>query len=416
MGFLDRFFVPRAQRPAFYRDAQMAATRSALTGLCIAIAVQVVLGMGGDERHAAWMHTGMFIGLLCSLGYVQLGNRFNPMRLLVFSDSLSALCLFAVGLYGIGAFEGALPLAILATAATGINAIGVPLISATYSHIYPARMRGRIVSLTRMVHGLGGLLSLVILSRILERAPDSLAWIFPLAGVFVIVAVLRFAGMKEIAGMHVNKRSLKGLIGVLARDKQFRRFQFFQFILGCANLASLPLLAVYVKQELNLPVDVAVLIVGNGAVEMAVVLLSVRFHGSLFDRLGVVRHRVLASVLIGGGFVVWAFTRDVWMGVLAGVLIGLGRAGGGVVWTIGSLYFARKGDEGLYSGVHTSLTGLRGIIAPLGGLWLFETWFTGQYRAYFLVMAGMMFFSALGHALFVKAPSHGAERRIGTGT
>jgi hypothetical protein len=411
MGWLERYFVPKAQSAAFYRDAQMAATRSALTGLCIAIGVQVVLGMGGNEEHAAWMHTGMFVGLMCSLGYVQLGNRFNPMRMLLFSDSLSALCLFAIGLYGVGTFEGALPLAVLATSATGINALGVPLISATYSHIYPSHMRGRIVSLTRMVHGLGGLLSLVILSQILEHNPSALAWVFPLAGVFVILAVLRFTGIKEIAGMHVNKRSLKGLIGVLARDKQFRRFQFFQFILGCANLASLPLLAVYVKQELNLPVDVAVLIVGNGAVEMAVVLLSVRVHGSLFDRLGVIKHRVLASLLIGGGFVVWAFTRDVWMGVLAGVLIGLGRAGGGVVWTIGSLYFARPGDEGLYSGVHTSLTGLRGIVAPLGGLWLFETYFAGQYREFFLVMAGLMFFSAAGHALFVRTPRH-AERKL----
>lgn len=413
MGLIDRYFVPKAQRGAFYRDAQMAATRSALAGLCIAIAVQVVLGMGGDERHSAWMHTGMFVGLLCSLGYVQLGNRFNPMRLLILSDSVSALCLFAVGLYGVGAFEGALPLAILATAATGVNALGVPIINGTYSHIYPARIRGRIVSLTRMVHGLGGLLSLLVLSQILERNPDAMAWVFPLAGVFVILAVLRFVGMKELAGMHVNRRSLKALLGVLARDRQFRRFQFFQFLLGCANLASVPLLAVYVKQELNLPVDVAVLIVGNGAVEMAVVLLTVRFHGSLFDRLGVIRHRVLASVLIGGGFVVWAFTGEVWMGVLASVLIGLGRAGGGVVWTIGSLYFARRGDEGLYAGVHTSLTGLRGIVAPLGGLWLFETWFTGQYREYFLVMAGVMFLSAAGHLLFVKTPPV-REQRIAT--
>ena len=413
MGWLERLFVPKAQRPAFYRDAQMAATRSALQGLCVAIAVQVVLGLGGNEQHSAWMHAGTFVGLTLSLLYVQLGNRINPMRLLMISDSVSALCLFAIGLYGTQTLEGALPLAVLATAATGINAVGVPMISASYSHIYPAELRGRIVSLTRMLHGLAGMLSLLVLSQVLQSSPGAIAWVFPLSGVFVVLAALRFTRMKELSGMHVNRRSLKGLLRVLAEDKQFRRFQLFQMILGFANLMAAPLLAVYVKEELNLPVDVAVLVVSGGAVEQALVLLSVRFHGGLFDRLGVVRHRAFASVLIGAGFLAWGFADSLWLGIVAGALIGLGRAGGGVVWTIGSLYFARRGDEGLYSGVHTSLTGLRGMLAPLAGLWVFENVIGRDYRSLFFLAAGMIFFSAVGHALFVRVPKREAELEPG---
>ena len=409
MGWLERLFVPKAQRSVFYRDAQMAATRSALQGLCVAIAVQVVLGLGGNEQHSAWMHAGTFVGLSLSLLYVQLGNRFNPMRLLLISDSVSAVCLFAIGLYGTRTLEGALPLAVLATTATAINALGVPMISASYSHIYPAEMRGRIVSLTRMLHGLAGMLSLLILSQVLERSPGSIAWVFPLAGVFVLLAVVRFTGMKQLRGMHVNRRGFKGLLRVLAKDTQFRRFQLFQMLLGFANLMAAPLVAVYVKEELNLAVDVAVLVVSGGAVEQALVLLSVRFHGGLFDRLGVVRHRALASVLIGAGFVVWGFADSLWLGIVAGVLIGLGRAGGGVVWTIGSLYFAKRGDEGLYSGVHTSLTGLRGMLAPLAGLWVFENLIGRDYQSLFLIAAGMIFISALGHALFVRVPPREVE-------
>lgn len=408
MSLVDRLVVPKPQRGAFYRDAQMAATRSVLQGLCIAIAVQLVLGMGGDERHSAWMHAGPFLGLIFSLLYVQLGTRVSPMKLLLLSDSTAALCLFSVGLYVFDIWEGALPLAAACTVAQAFNSLGVPLISATYSHIFPAEMRGRIVSITRMLHGLAGLIGLLALGGLLERIPGATGIVFPLAGVFVLLAVWRYSRMKEIAGMRTNKRSFRSMLRVMVEDKMFRRFQFFQMLLGFANLATVPLLAVYVKEELGLAVDLAVLVVSGGAIEQAAVLLSVRFHGGLFDRIGVVAHRALASMLIGAGFMIWAFADVFWLGVVAAVAIGLGRAGGGVVWTIGSLYFARPGDEGLYSGVHTSLTGLRGIIAPLAGLWMFEALFDGQYRPMFYAAAGLMFFSAIGHAVFVRAPKERA--------
>ena len=198
MSWLERFVVPADQRSAFFRDAQMAATRSVLQGLCLAIGVQLVLGMGGDSSHAAWMHAGPFLGLTVSLVYMQLGSRLGPMKLLLISDGLGALSLFSVGLYATGAFEGALPLALAGTTAQALNAVGVPLITSTYSHIYPAAMRGRIVSLTRMVHGLAGLVGLLVLGNVLEARPAAVSIIFPLAGFFALSAVWRVSRMEAL--------------------------------------------------------------------------------------------------------------------------------------------------------------------------------------------------------------------------
>jgi hypothetical protein len=382
----------------------MAATRSALAGLCIAVGVQLVLGMGGDERHAAWMHIGPHIGLILSLGYIQLGNRISTPKLLLISDGLTALTLFSVGLYALGVWEGAWPLAVACAVSQAFNSLGLPLITATYSHIYPVGTRGTLVSITRMLHGLSALVSLLVLGNVLEARPELTGWLFPAAGFFVLFAVWRYTRMPELAGMHTNRHSVFGMLRVLAADPNFRRFQYFQMLLGIANLMAAPLLAVYVKEELKLPVDTAVLVVSGGAIEQAAVLLTVRFHGGLFDRFGVTGHRVLTSVLIGIGFLMWAFVTDFWLGVVAAVLIGFGRAGAGVVWTIGALYFAKPGDESLYSGVHSSLTGLRGILAPLLGLWLFEHVLGSAYQPLFYATAGMIFLSAIGHALFVKTP------------
>jgi hypothetical protein len=404
MAWYERLKVPRAQRRAFWRDAQMSATRSALAGLCVAVAVQLVLGMGGDERHSAWMHTGPHIGLLLSLLYVQLGNRISPLKLLLISDGLTAFTLFSVGLYAANVWEGALPLAAACTVAQAFNSLGIPVVAATYSHIYPAENRGTLVSITRMLHGLSAMVSLLVLGNVLERSPGLIGWLFPAAGFFVLLAVWRYVHMPELAGMYTTRRSFGSMLRVLAEDKNFRRFQYFQMMLGVANLMSAPLLAVYVKEELNLPVDAAVLVVSGGAIEQAAVLVSVRFHGGLFDRFGISGHRAFSSVLIGLGFVIWGFADVFWLGVIAAILIGFGRAGGGVIWTIGSLYFAKPGDEGLYSGVHSSLTGLRGIAAPLVGLWFFEHVLGSAYQPLFYITAGMIFVSAIGHSLFVKTP------------
>lgn len=44
----------------------------------------------------------------------------------------------------------------------------------------------------------------------------------------------------------------------------------------------------------------------------------------------------------------------------------------GILWTIGSAYFCKKEDAGDYQAVHLSLTGFRGLIAPLLGIFLYE--------------------------------------------
>jgi hypothetical protein len=326
------------------------------------------------------------------------------MKLLLVSDGLAALSLFSVGLYGLGVWEGGLPHAAACTVAQAANGLGVPINTGSYTHINAPETRGRVVSFTRMLHVLSGLVILLAIVGLLESVPHASALVFTLSGVFVLLAALIYARMPQVADMRTNRRDWRGLLAVLVRDKHFRRFQLFQFVLGFANLGAVPLLAVYVKEELQLPVDLAVLVVSGGALEQAAILLTVRFHGSLFDRIGVVWHRALASALIGAGFLLWALADSLWWGVAAALAIGLGRAGGGVVWTIGSLYFAPGGDEGLYAGVHTSLTGIRGIIAPLAGLWFFEAVCNGAYRPMFYTAAGLVFASAIGHALLVRVP------------
>jgi hypothetical protein len=49
-------------------------------------------------------------------------------------------------------------------------------------------------------------------------------------------------------------------------------------------------------------------------------------------------------------------------------------------WSIGSSYFCKKHEAGDYQSIHLSLTGLRGLFAPLVGIAFFEMLgFTGTF-------------------------------------
>ena len=87
---------------------------------------------------------------------------------------------------------------------------------------------------------------------------------------------------------------------------------------------------------------------------------------------------------------------------------GLAQSGTQLVWALGVLPYARKAEDvPLYMAVHTTLTGVRGVIAPYFGIWL-----AGQVglRAA-LVMAGCtMVATGLATLAFVDPREAGPAR------
>ena len=103
--------------------------------------------------------------------------------------------------------------------------------------------------------------------------------------------------------------------------------------------------------------------------------ISSPLWGRFLDRVNPMQGRAVFSFFMAavnalycfGGLhlLVWPF--------LAGSLVqGLTNSGNQIVWTTGSLYFARPRQVVLYNTVHVALTGFRGLAAPLVGAWLFS--------------------------------------------
>jgi len=69
-----------------------------------------------------------------------------------------------------------------------------------------------------------------------------------------------------------------------------------------------------------------------------------------------------------------AAAQSLWLVLLARIVLGAARGGGGLAWNLGHNDFAPPERVGLYMGVHVTLTGMRGLIAPFVGMALYLGW------------------------------------------
>jgi hypothetical protein len=82
--------------------------------------------------------------------------------------------------------------------------------------------------------------------------------------------------------------------------------------------------------------------------------------------------------------------------VFGRVFEGLAQSGGAIAWNIGHLHFAEDDKAELYMGIHVSLTGLRGLVAPFLGTFLFHLIGAGVFAVGFIIsFVGYVIFSGL---------------------
>ncbi|HMC65755.1 MAG TPA: MFS transporter, partial [Gemmataceae bacterium] len=93
--------------------------------------------------------------------------------------------------------------------------------------------------------------------------------------------------------------------------------------------------------------------------------------GRIFDHIGIVRCRLLISIIMTGylasyfGGILTAVPLLIYVG---SILQGLSNGGGQLTWALASSHFApRTEDVPLYNGIHFVLNGVRGLVLPWVG-------------------------------------------------
>lgn len=315
---------------------------------------------------------------------------------------------------------GGLVVLTLSTYAARICWTGVILIrTAVWRNNYPradrARVAGKLASVQAIV------LSIVafVLGLAMDWNEASFHWLFPLAAAggligTAIYAKVRLRGQRrliraELAGAGLDRPSLSPLAvwHVLASDPQYRRFMINMFVFGLGNIMLIAPLAIVLQDVFRLGYWPAILV--TSAIPTVIMPLAIPLWARLLERSHVVQFRSIHAwsyVAASLGMLIAVTSHHAWMLFFTAVLTGVANAGGMLAWNLGHHDFAKDHNASQYMGVHVTLTGIRGLIAPFLGVgiyqWL-ESWHPGAGSWVFLPCLALNLIGAVGFFLMNRS-------------
>lgn len=276
-----------------------------------------------------------------------------------------------------------------------------------YRVLYPVSHRGAAIGWIRAVWAVSG--ATITLAGYCWFSFVPQAW----WALYVLVAVLLVGSALSYSRIPVSRRTVFATADGLPPHRAFargmrlfltdRRFVLYQFGFALAGFAN-HMAHAYVAQVLAADVignrslarvlpgpvfeflsgplglgrqTIIGLTVGLVVAVLPVLLITVSslYWGRLLDRINPMSARALFNTIQAVAYALHAYgglTMQVWPMLLGSMVHAIGNGGGTINWLTGSLYFARDDRVGLYNAVHVGLTGLRGLVAPLFGFWLYS--------------------------------------------
>jgi len=270
---------------------------------------------------------------------------------------------------------------------------------------YDPEQRGAIFGYLNGLQLLSILLGAFLGGMILNHEAQNYRLLIPAAGLAGIGALLLYAFL-PVRRMTYDQ-PLTTRIGVLDayrnfftalfRDRPFGRMELCFLIYGFGIIMLDPLIVIFVVDDLKL--DYAQMATALGLVGQGTMLVAMPLLGRIYDRFHPTAV-LSASVL---GLLCFPLTLYFAHGVaglyLAFLFRGVAMSGVNLVWNLGPIHFAQGKDSSNYMGVHMTLTGVRGLLAPIMGMGLY---YLLGIRNAFLVSIAIFVVSGSLAALFAK--------------
>jgi len=168
-------------------------------------------------------------------------------------------------------------------------------------------------------------------------------------------------------------RALVVVWRVLHQDRRYAQFMACMFVLGFGNLMINPLLAITLRDQFGLDFFHSILI--TTTIQQGAQVLAIPAWGRLLDRTHIVGFRSVHAwcFTVSGTILVLGVVLDrVELMYIAAVVLGLAYAGGTLAWHLGHVDFAPPSETSHYMATHVTLNGVRGLLAPLTAVSMYE--------------------------------------------
>jgi MFS family permease len=289
----------------------------------------------------------------------------------------------------------------------GILTVRASVWTANYPRAVLARITGRIVVMTSI--GIAAVSALA--GFVLEAHPAQARWLYAAATLTGLAAawLYRYARVRREFALLSAENEVSGeaplfslgvLRQVLKEDPAYRRFMFWLGLYGAGNLMLNAQLVIIFSDHLKLSSSSQIGILA--IVPLLSVPLFTPWWARQFDSGHVIEYRARqcwALIAAIGVMILAVFTHWPVLLWLGAILFGMATAGANLGWNLGHSDFASLGKMQHYMGVNVTLTGMRGLIAPPAGVfvyeWLEQRW-SGAGRYALLVPLAMTLAGAFG--------------------
>lgn len=293
--------------------------------------------------------------------------------------SVLGLALVPSGLIGLLA-------TVLLVIAARVGWVGViTLRSVVWRRNFPDAARARLASRLSALNAVLMAGSGALLGWLLGHAPGGMPYFFITVASIGLFGAWRYrrlrlrghGGLREReqqARVNHNLRpSLATFRRVLADDPVYRQYMQSMFLFGTGNLMLPAPLLIVLAERLALSPFQQVLLVGT--LPLIILPVAIGFWARYYDRVHIIEFRSVHAwsfVSASVAFVIGCATGQIAFLVLGSLLLGVGLAGGQLGWNLGHNDFAKPEQAAMYMGVHVTLTGMRGLAAPLVGVGLYR--------------------------------------------
>jgi len=191
------------------------------------------------------------------------------------------------------------------------------------------------------------------------------------AGSYARIPVPKTNEFEDSTAPSPHRAFIAGL-RIFLSDRRFVLYQIGFWFAGFANHMSHAYVAESLKEDVGAS-DASIFWIV--AVLPAMLMAgSAPVWGRLLDRINPMTGRAVFNGIqcVAYGLHFYGGTsRQVWPFLVGSMIHAIGNGGGTINWLTGSMYFAKRENVSLYNSIHVGLTGLRGLLAPVIGVWIY---------------------------------------------
>lgn len=417
MPLMSRGNYARELSAIFFLPWMLAVVEGGVIGVIAKVAFEGVVPATALNFAVATLAAAPSLANILAFVWLRLSHGHDKIRFIVALQILVALLVASIALVprtavGLQALVGVVLAARIAYA--GIVTLRSTIWAANYPTDSRGRVTGKITTIQVELVALAGL----IIGRAMELDEAAFRVIPPVFAGVGLIGVWRLSKirLRQRRVLRAAERAEKNetpslnpvaIWRILTADRRFGAFMLCQMLVGIGNLMINPVITVMLVDRFD--IEYSGVIIAH-SIPLAAMPFFIPFWARLLDRVHIIWFRAIHSwffVFASAAYFFAAAEGIPALLYLAAFVKGSAYGGGALAWQLGHLDFAPAGRASQYMGVHVTLTGVRGLIAPILGIQVYvalEHFHPGSGSLVFLVSiaiiaVGALGFILLGHAL-----------------